>query len=736
MPSTEHQQSLISDLTDAQRAAATHVDGPLLIVAAAGSGKTRVITRRVAYLISLGIPPASILALTFTNKAAGEMKDRIGKAVDRPIRDFGRLDQSWPTICTFHSLCLRILRHYSTRVGLPANFSIFDSSDQTRVIKEALKALELSVTNFPPGAMHAAISNAKNQLLTVDAFSQGAGDFYSRTVARVYKKYQELLTTNNALDFDDLLLRTTLALRDYPDVRDELQDRFSYILIDEYQDTNHAQYVLAHALAMKHRNICVVGDPDQSIYAWRGADIKNILDFEKDYPDATVVKLEQNYRSTKRILRIAGQLIARNTQRKEKALWTENADGEKAELVLCQDEYDEAAIVAARLKSLHDNHGYAWNQMAVFYRMNSLSRVMEDALRKENLPYVIARGVEFYNRKEIKDTLAYLRVIANPADEISLTRIVNTPARGLGDTTIKKLQANAVALGTSLFDAMAAASSDPGLSSRAGNSARAFVQMVHEWRRSIGGVSHSLLESVPNKGPVQMLMERVVRDSGLEAFYKKEGGDEQSELANIDQLITSAAEFDREHEGGTLDEYLSMISLVSDVDHMKGHGGAITMMTLHAAKGLEFPVVAMIGLEEGCLPHSRARESATEMEEERRLCFVGITRAEERLILTKAQYRTIRGMRDRTVPSPFLMEMPGADIEITDRAGIGSPSSGGYRPPEMPSFKKGQLVRHPTFGLGRITEISPGSQSIAQVSFNQAGIKRIAVDYLKAEGVG
>jgi DNA helicase-2/ATP-dependent DNA helicase PcrA len=351
---------------------------------------------------------------------------------------------------------------------------------------------------------------------------------------------------------------------------------------------------------------------------------------------------------------------------------------------------------------------------------------------------VIARGVEFYNRKEIKDTLAYLRVIANPADEISLTRIVNTPTRGLGDTTIKKLQANAVALGTSLFDAMAVASSDHGLSSRAGNGARAFVQMVSEWRRSIGGVSHSLLEAVPNKGPVQMLMERVVRESGLEAFYKKEGGDEQSELANIDQLITSAAEFDREHENGTLDEYLSIVSLVSDADHMKGHGGAITMMTLHAAKGLEFPVVAMIGLEEGCLPHSRARESATEMEEERRLCFVGITRAEERLILTKAQYRTIRGMRDRTVPSPFLMEMPGADIEITDRAGVPS-SGGGYRPPEFErktaGFAKGQLVRHPTFGLGRIIEIGEGSVPIAQVSFNQAGIKRIAVDYLKAERI-
>ena len=357
---------LLADLTDSQKQAVVHVDGPLLIIAAAGSGKTRVITRRVAHLISLGVPAASILSITFTNKAAGEMKLRIAAAVDRPIRDFGRLDQRWPTICTFHSLCLRILRHYATMIGLPVNFSIYDSSDQTRVIKEALKTLDLSTTNFAPGAMHSAISNAKNQLQTAEAFSMAAGDFYSRTVARVYKKYQDLLKQNNALDFDDLLLRTTLAMRDFPQMLAELQERFQYILIDEYQDTNHAQYVLAHAMAMKHRNICVVGDPDQSIYAWRGADIKNILDFEKDYPDAKVVKLEQNYRSTKTILHIAGALIARNAQRKEKALWTENDAGEKAKVFLCQDEYDEANIVAGQLKELHEKHKYEWNQMAIF----------------------------------------------------------------------------------------------------------------------------------------------------------------------------------------------------------------------------------------------------------------------------------------------------------------------------------------------------------------------------------
>jgi DNA helicase-2/ATP-dependent DNA helicase PcrA len=735
---------LLADLTDAQRQAATHVDGPLLIIAAAGSGKTRVITRRVAYLVSLGVPAASILSITFTNKAAGEMKERIAKAVDKPIHDFGRLDQRWPTICTFHSLCLRILRHYAPMIGLPSNFSIYDSSDQTRVIKEALKLLDLSSTHFAPGAMHSTISNAKNQLQTADAYSHAAGDFYSRTVARVYKKYQDLLNQNNALDFDDLLLRTTIAMRDHPQMLRELQDRFQYILIDEYQDTNHAQYVLAHALAMKHRNICVVGDPDQSIYAWRGADIQNILDFEKDYPDAKVVKLEQNYRSTKTILHIAGQLISRNTQRKEKALWTENDNGEKAKVFFCQDEYDEANMVAAQLKELHDKEKYEWNQMAIFYRMNSLSRVMEDALRKENLPYVMARGVEFYNRKEIKDTLAYLRVIANPADEISLTRIVNVPTRGIGDAAIKLIQTFAIASGIGLFDAMQRASQISGLSSRAVNSVRAFVDMVNGWRNKTGDQLTGMLDHLVEKriepiNTIQSLMESVVRRSGLEAYYKKEGGDEQSELANIEQLITSAAEFDKENDHGTLDEYLSMISLVSDIDHMKGHGGAITMMTLHSAKGLEFPVVAMIGLEEGCLPHSRARDSMDQMEEERRLCFVGITRAQERLILTKAGYRTIRGLRERTVTSPFLSEMPVDDLDILDRTGIpGFTSARGEFRVELrdtSKFKKGQLVRHPTFGIGRIAEITDGSNARATIQFNQVGKKILVLEYARLEPV-
>jgi DNA helicase-2/ATP-dependent DNA helicase PcrA len=366
---------LLEDLTEPQRAAVQHVDGPLLIVAGAGSGKTRVITRRVAYLISQGIPPASILAITFTNKAAGEMKARVGTVLGRPLRDFGKLDQHWPTICTFHSLCLRVLRHYAPQIGLPSNFTIYDSGDQTKIVKEALKALDISSTNFAPGAVHGAISNAKNHLQSAEAYAQGAQDFYARTVARVYTKYQQLLTSNNALDFDDLLLKTAHAFRDHPQVLRELQERFQYILIDEYQDTNHAQYVIAHALALRHRNLCVVGDPDQSIYAWRGADIKNILEFERDYADAHVVKLEQNYRSTKTILAIASKLIANNTQRKDKSLWTENAQGEKAKLFLCQDEHDEANIVMQQLKEA-EQAGVSWSDMAIFYRMNSLSRVM------------------------------------------------------------------------------------------------------------------------------------------------------------------------------------------------------------------------------------------------------------------------------------------------------------------------------------------------------------------------
>ena len=734
-------EQLLEDLTPPQREAATHVDGPLLIVAGAGSGKTRVITRRVAYLIAQGIPPYSICAITFTNKAAGEMKHRISTVLGRPLRDFGRLDQPWPTICTFHSLCLRILRHYAPRIGLPTNFSIYDTADQNKLMKEAIKSLDISSTNFAPSTVHGTISNAKNQLVTAEAFAQNSGDFYQRTVARIYTKYQQMLAQNNALDFDDLLLRTAHVFRDHPDVLKELQDRFQYLLIDEYQDTNHAQYVIAHALALRHRNICVVGDPDQSIYAWRGADIQNILDFEKDYPDAKVVRLEQNYRSTQRILRIASALISRNKRRKEKGLWTENAGGEPALLLLCQDEHDEADQVMKQLRDLHDKHGYEWSKMAVFYRMNSLSRVMEDALRRANIPYQIARGVEFYNRKEIKDVLAYLRVVANPNDEVSLTRIVNVPTRGLGDTSIKQMSAYAVGNGISLFEAMGRADQIQGITTRAVKAAMQFVALVRSWQRLAGAAE----EEARLGGAVRRVMEDVVTRSGLEAALRKEGGEEQAELANVGELISSAAEYDTENPEGSLQEYLAIISLVSDVDHMKGSGGAVTLMTLHAAKGLEFPVVAMIGLEEGVLPHGRAANSPDELEEERRLCFVGITRAQERLILTKAAYRTIRGLREKTITSPFLHEMPAEDFRVIDRTGVESVGDRDEQRERAYStsrglagqFRRGQLVRHPTFGIGRVAEVTDmGQQTRAVVEFNTAGRKTLILQYARLEPVG
>ncbi len=426
---------LLADLTEPQIAAVTHVDGPLLVLAGPGSGKTRVITRRVAHLVRrVGIPPWNILAITFTNKAAGEMQERVAE-------QFSEREARAVTVSTFHSLCARLLRQYADRLGLPRGYSIYDSSDQQRAIKQVLSDLEINPKNFPPGSMLSSISNAKNDLLDAEAFAERAADFYARTVAKVYRKYSEVLMRNQALDFDDLLLKTVQLLRRHPDVLAELQERFQYVLIDEYQDTNHAQFVIANALAAKHGNICATGDPDQSIYGWRGADISNILEFEGQYPQAKVVALEQNYRSTQTILAAADALIQRNTARKHKALWTHNDSGDPVTVTTCSDERHEASWVVQQLQALHDDKNVPWGGMAVFYRMNSLSRVMEEQLRDHGVPYQIARGTAFYDRKEIKDAVAFLRAVANPADEVNLLRIINTPARGISDKTVKQLQA-------------------------------------------------------------------------------------------------------------------------------------------------------------------------------------------------------------------------------------------------------------------------------------------------------
>jgi len=729
-----HTDQALADLTDPQREAVTHVDGPLLIIAGAGSGKTRVITRRVAYLMSLGIAPPSILAITFTNKAAGEMKNRVTAMLQRPLRDFGQLDQPWPLICTFHSLGLRILRHYAPRLDLPPNFSIYDQSDQLRLVKQAIEAADLSIDNFVPAACHAAISHAKNKLISVQQFAEANTDFRGRIYAIIYKHYQQLLLQNNALDFDDLLLRPAQAFRDHHDLLIELQNRFQYILIDEYQDTNHAQYIVAHALALKHRNIAVVGDPDQSIYAWRGADIQNILDFENDYPDAKIVKLEQNYRSTQRILDIASAVIARNTQRKQKRLWTENPQGQPAKVFLCADEHDEALSIATHFKQLHDQ-GINYSHMAVFYRINALSRVIEDALRRSGIPYRIARGVEFYRRKEVKDVLAYLRVIANPDDELSLARIVNVPARGISDNTVKQLQVHALSNGWKLWQTLQNASRIPNISARAQKSIASFVTMAQRWQK----LASSRL------GPVRAIIDNVVKASGYEDHLKKAGDEDNSELANVNELISAAAQFDQENPDATLQDYLAQVSLVSDIDLLADNGGAVTLMTLHSAKGLEFPVVAIIAMEDGILPHARVREHPEQLEEERRLCYVGITRTREHLVLSRAARRTVRGIPDRTAASRFLAEMPPDQLQIID-----SGMTESQCPPEHENtlaeiesdrlasrFRRGQLVRHPTFGIGRIADISDiGQHTRAVIEFQRAGRKTLILQYARLEPVG
>jgi DNA helicase-2/ATP-dependent DNA helicase PcrA len=570
--------------------------------------------------------------------------------------------------------------------------------------------------------VHSTISNAKNKLLDAQAYARTNTGFYEGTVARIFAKYQQLLNANNALDFDDLLLRTAQAMREHPPVLKELQERFKYILVDEYQDTNHAQYVIAHALALKHRNICVVGDPDQSIYAWRGADLNNILDFEKDYPDATVIRLEQNYRSTQTILAIAQKLISHNVRRKEKSLWTQNQPGEKARVLFCQDEHNEARAVSEELAQLRKT-GIPWSKMAIFYRMNALSRVMEDALRRGQIPYQIARGVEFYNRKEIKDVLAYLRTIANPKDEVSLTRIINVPTRGIGDGSVKLMEAQAVATGTSLWETMRHAKQIAGLSTRAAGGVENFVRLIES------------LRAIAAAPPVRTIMEQVVQRSGMEAMLKKLDPTGENELANVEELISAAAEYDQENPEGSLDDYLSRVSLVSDADHLADSGGAVTLMTLHAAKGLEFPVVAIIGLEEGCLPHSRSRDSADELEEERRLCFVGITRAQERIILSKAAYRTIRGLRERTATSQFLMQMPQENLEILDQtdhaAGLEDEAHG-----ISMDFQVGQAVAHAAFGVGRIVEMSnAGINTRAIIEFPRSGRKTLILEYANLKPV-
>ncbi len=712
---------LLDDLTDPQRQAVTHTDGPLLVLAGAGSGKTRVITRRAGWLARTVARPDQVLAITFTNKAAGEMRERVWQlGVGR-----GTL------VCTFHSLCARLLRDYAGRVGLRPNFSIYDQADRVAVIREAVEAANLSTDNWRPKTVEWRISRAKNGMVSAAEFSEMGGDFQVRQIAEIWTAYEQMMRDRNAVDFDDLLVFTARLLGEHADVRDALEDRFPYLLIDEYQDTNHPQYLIATRFARRRRNICATGDPDQSIYGWRGADIRNILDFERQYPDAKVVRLEENYRSTPAILSAAGRLIERNKRRKEKGLWTNNPPGPPVSVWHCEDEHDEAQRIAEDVIKFRAEGGNA-GDVALFYRISALTRVLEDALRRAKIPYQIARGVEFYARREIKDVLAYLRIVANPQDDTAFKRALNTPPRGIGKTTLDRLiehaQRTRAAEGRpiSLSEALAQVESIPS------------VKSAREKLKRFG----ALLETIRAQParPVTALLEFVLKHSGLQAALEADPDPEKEALANVMELVSAAAEYDAENPDGSVPDWLEQVALVSDTDRLSEAGGAVTLMTLHAAKGLEFPRVYIVGLEEDLLPHHRAlTDPEGDLEEERRLCFVGMTRAKQRLVMTYVDYRTVRGMAQRTMSSRFLRELPQEEIEHVE-AGSDAGKVDGYErgaggdfnyddfDPE--DWRPGKPVSHPQYGRGEVVRLEPrGRAAWVRVRFPDVGEKSFALDH-------
>lgn len=636
-------QDAIKRLNPEQRRAVETTEGPLLIMAGAGSGKTRVLTHRIAYLIATRkAPPWSILAITFTNKAAREMQERVSKLVGPDGRDI------W--VSTFHSMCVRILRKDIDRIGFTSNFTILDSGDQLSVIRGCMKELNLDTKKFDPRAVQAAISTAKNELLTPSRFEHKIGDHFDGIVAKVYAMYQKRLKSNNSLDFDDLIMSTIQLFKDVPEVLDFYQKKFKYIHVDEYQDTNRAQYMLCRMLADQHQNICVVGDSDQSIYRWRGADITNILNFESDYPKATTIMLEQNYRSTSNILNAANGVIKLNTGRKPKKLWTESGEGEKIKIYQADTEHDEGYFVTSEIKKNHmANKHYA--DHAILYRTNAQSRVIEEILIKSDIPYQIVGGVKFYDRKEIKDLLAYLRLISNMDDDISLERIVNVPKRGIGATTMNKLAEAAAARGTSMMKVIADMD-DLDISPKTKGALR-------EFRAIIDNLNH-MVEYLS----VTELTEKMLELSEYKLELQRENTlESKARLENIDEFLSVTQEFEQRNEDKSLISFLTDLALIADIDTMNDEEGneqedAVILMTMHSAKGLEFPVVFIIGMEEGVFPHSRAFSDNEELEEERRLAYVGITRAEKQLFLTCARTRTLFGRTNANPPSRFLEEIP------------------------------------------------------------------------------
>ena len=632
--------SLLTGLNKEQQQAVQHTEGPLLILAGAGSGKTKVLTVRIAHLLAQGVNPYEILAITFTNKAAKEMKSR----VEGLVGDVA--NRIW--LSTFHSFCAKFLRfEIDSFLGYNSNFTIYDTSDSQAVIKAALKALNLDDKYYPVGAMIAAISDAKNKLLFASDFRKQARDFYQQKVADVYEYYERELRKNNALDFDDLLLVAVKLLQSNATVLDKYSHRFRYVMIDEYQDTNHAQYLLAKLLASHWKNIAVVGDADQSIYAWRGADIQNILDFEKDYPNCTSIKLEQNYRSTKIILDAANAVIDNNEGRPEKNLWTDKIEGAKIQHFTAQSEHEEAAFIGDTIAKKHDIHDVPYGDMAILYRTNAQSRVLEEALIKRALPYTMVGGTKFYDRKEIKDVLAYLRVLYNPFDDLSLLRIINVPKRSIGATTVAKLQEYARANGTSLFMTLTQLHLIDSIKGK-----------TKEKLEEFGILIFTLVSEMENRTVLDILESILDRTGYLAQLEESTDPQDQARAENIGELLSVAKDFQDTNPSGTVEDFLEQVALVNDVDSFEQEESKVTLMTLHAAKGLEFPIVFLCGLEEGLFPHSRTLMNPEEIEEERRLAYVGITRAEKELYISNATTRTVFGRTSSYLPSRFIDEIP------------------------------------------------------------------------------
>ena len=632
--------SLLTGLNKEQQQAVQHTEGPLLILAGAGSGKTKVLTVRIAHLLAQGVNPYEILAITFTNKAAKEMKSR----VEGLVGDVA--NRIW--LSTFHSFCAKFLRfEIDSFLGYNSIFTIYDTSDSQAVIKAALKALNLDDKYYPVGAMIAAISDAKNQLLFASDFRKQARDFYQQKVADVYEYYERELRKNNALDFDDLLLVAVKLLQSNAAVLDKYSHRFRYVMIDEYQDTNHAQYLLAKLLASHWKNIAVVGDADQSIYAWRGADIQNILDFEKDYPNCTSIKLEQNYRSTKIILDAANAVIDNNEGRPEKNLWTDKTEGAKIQHFTAQSEHEEAAFIGDTIAKKHGIHDVPYGDMAILYRTNAQSRVLEEALIKRALPYTMVGGTKFYDRKEIKDVLAYLRVLYNPFDDLSLLRIINVPKRSIGATTVAKLQEYARANGTSLFMTLTQLHLIDSIKGK-----------TKEKLEEFGILIFTLVSEMENRTVLDILESILDRTGYLAQLEESTDPQDQARAENIGELLSVAKDFQDTNPSGTVEDFLEQVALVNDVDSFEQEESKVTLMTLHAAKGLEFPIVFLCGLEEGLFPHSRTLMNPEEIEEERRLAYVGITRAEKELYISNATTRTVFGRTSSYLPSRFIDEIP------------------------------------------------------------------------------